>query len=292
MMKVTVRQIAIDSKPESTFFLKLEWARDLGAGFVAVLCDGVSAWSGEVSEEDVTREAQEMEMPRERLGMVDLLPIPESTGVIKELISYGLKCSACLKAKNHYLLDENKRIRKELEHITTEMERYVRGKETLERDLYRRFVLVLNKKKTKLSALQERIKQLQVIVEEEKQRGKNVVADNEENYHTDKKLEEESDYGSTTDEEWEEDPKTSLNQKVLPSNPLNDSLHDITDVAPSRKRRQRHLQQLQIQTKRPTLEQRQRSRTEMPKEDKAEVKAPLQQLVQVSPDPDDLFDDI
>ncbi|XP_072514740.1 DNA repair protein XRCC4 isoform X3 [Salminus brasiliensis] len=227
-----------------------------------------------------------------RLGMVDLLPIPESTGVIKELISYGLKCSACLKAKNHYLLDENKRIRKELEHITTEMERYVRGKETLERDLYRRFVLVLNKKKTKLSALQERIKQLQVIVEEEKQRGKNVVADNEENYHTDKKLEEESDYGSTTDEEWEEDPKTSLNQKVLPSNPLNDSLHDITDVAPSRKRRQRHLQQLQIQTKRPTLEQRQRSRTEMPKEDKAEVKAPLQQLVQVSPDPDDLFDDI
>ncbi|ROL54097.1 DNA repair protein XRCC4 [Anabarilius grahami] len=48
------------------FFLKLEWAKDLGSGFIILLSDGVSAWSGEVSEEDVSREAQEIEMERER----------------------------------------------------------------------------------------------------------------------------------------------------------------------------------------------------------------------------------
>lgn len=46
-MKVAVREISIASKPECTFYLKLEWAKDLGAGFVLQLCDGFSAWSGE-----------------------------------------------------------------------------------------------------------------------------------------------------------------------------------------------------------------------------------------------------
>lgn len=46
-MKVTVCEISVASKPECAFYLKLEWAKDLGAGFVVQLCDGVSAWSGE-----------------------------------------------------------------------------------------------------------------------------------------------------------------------------------------------------------------------------------------------------
>ncbi|KAI2660298.1 DNA repair protein XRCC4 [Labeo rohita] len=62
----SVRQISIASEPDRTFFLKLDWAGDLGSGFVILLSDGISAWSGEVSEEDVSREAQEIEMERER----------------------------------------------------------------------------------------------------------------------------------------------------------------------------------------------------------------------------------
>ncbi|XP_016132755.1 DNA repair protein XRCC4-like isoform X2 [Sinocyclocheilus grahami] len=62
----SVRQISIASEPHRTFFLKLEWAENLGSGFVILLSDGISAWSGEVSEEDVSREAQEIEMERER----------------------------------------------------------------------------------------------------------------------------------------------------------------------------------------------------------------------------------
>lgn len=44
---ITVREISVASKPECKFYLKLEWAEDFGAGFVVLLCDGVSAWSGE-----------------------------------------------------------------------------------------------------------------------------------------------------------------------------------------------------------------------------------------------------
>ncbi|XP_036451692.1 DNA repair protein XRCC4 isoform X1 [Colossoma macropomum] len=338
-MKVTVRQIPIVSKPECTFYLKLEWAKDLGAGFVVLLCDGISAWSGEVSEDDVTREAQEMEMAREkyvydlqlaltgegqeaqsysfhlapekaggpmlqlsyekvqsdvsfRLGMVGLLPVPGSTEVIRDLISHGLERSACFRAKNHHLLEENQRLRNEQEHITAEMERYVQGKETLEKDLYSRFVLVLNEKKAKIRALQTRIKQLQDTVEKEKQRRKKEAAGNGESCLADDKPEEESDYGSTTEEEREEDakaPPLRPSNQVFISNPMDDSLNDTTDVAPNRKRRQRHLQQLESQNKRPALEQRQSSRNELPEEAKAEVqKAPVQD----SPDPDDLFDNI
>ncbi|XP_022520319.2 DNA repair protein XRCC4 isoform X4 [Astyanax mexicanus] len=289
-MKVTVRQISVDSKPESRLFLKLEWDRDLGAGFVVVLCDGVSAWSGEVSEEDVTREAREMEMERKRyvqdlqlvltgenqttqnyrfcltperpgtpvlqlsyekmendisfrLGMVDLLPVPESTEVIRELISFGLQRNASLKTKNQNLLEENRRIRDELEHITAQRKRGVAGDE--------------REQAVKLGG--------------------------------------ESDYGSTTDEEQQEDPENSAlktpDQEALPGNPMNDSLHDITDVAPSRKRRQRHLQQPPTQSKRPALEPSQNSRAELTKGHKGEVLAGVGAPV-VSPNPDDLFEDI
>ncbi|GAA6067543.1 DNA repair protein XRCC4 isoform X1, partial [Tachysurus ichikawai] len=214
-MKVNVCEITIASKPDCTFYLKLEWDKDLGAGFVVVLCDGVSAWSGEVSEEDVSREAQDMEMQRERyvndlqliltgevqanqsysfhlapgqsgshilelsyekvqsnmsfrFGMVDLLPVQEPIKVIKELISYGLERSARLEAKKHHMQQENETLRNKQAHITAEMERYIKEKETLESELYNRFVLILNGKKAKIRTLQERIKQLENTIQDKK----------------------------------------------------------------------------------------------------------------------------
>ncbi|XP_076842700.1 DNA repair protein XRCC4 [Brachyhypopomus gauderio] len=332
-MKVTVRQISISSKHDCTFYLKLEWTEDLGSGFVVVLCDGISAWSGEVSEEDITKEAQEMEMPRERyvhelelalteedqaaqkysfslthekapilqlsydkvesdisfrLGMVDLLPVPLPTEVIGDLIRYGLEKSTRVQAENRHLHEENHRLRSEQEHITTEMEKYVEEKETLERELYSRFLLVLNEKKAKLRTFQETIKQLQDTIETEKQRlTKEAVAC---------EPEEEGDYGNTTDEELPGTPtpppaKTN-SKELLASNPVDDSLNDITDVAPSRKRRFRHLQQLDVQTKKAVREQQQSSRRDRPQEANAAVnRDPVLQRAH-SPDPDDLFDDI
>lgn len=50
------------------------------------------------------------------------------------------------------------------------MERYIKEKETLERELYNRFVLILNGKKAKIRALQERIDQLHDTIQDKKHR--------------------------------------------------------------------------------------------------------------------------
>ncbi|XP_051539862.1 DNA repair protein XRCC4 isoform X1 [Myxocyprinus asiaticus] len=346
----SLRQISVTSEPQRTFFLKLEWAEDLGSGFVILLSDVVSAWSGEVSEEDVSREAQEIEMERDlyvrylhlaltgegpvaegeyifhlaperpgspllqlsyekvqsdisfRLGVVELQAVPEPTEVIRELISHGLELSTRLQAKNQHLLEENQKLKREQEHITTEMERYVQGKETLERDLYSRFVLVLNEKKAKIRALQERVKELQDSIDKDKLRKKAGSEDKEvSEAAADKSPGEETDYGGSTEDEQEEDsirpdPKPLL-QEMPEKSPMDDSLNDITDVAPCRKRRHRHLQQLETQAKQAALDQRQRTREKPTDEAKAETsKTPNVQLKPTTsvtnPDPDDLFDDI
>ncbi|XP_026887018.2 DNA repair protein XRCC4 isoform X2 [Electrophorus electricus] len=300
--------------------------------------------ASKLSEEDVTREAQEMEMPRERyvqelelalteegqtaqkysfhltpekaggpklqlfydkvesdisfkLGVVELLPVPEPTKVIRELISYGLERSTHVQVENHHLHEENQRLKSEQEHITSELERYVRQKETLEKDLYSRFVLVLNEKKAKIRTFQETIKQLQDTIEAEKQRLNSEAVGCVEYRFAGDEPEEENYYGSTTDEEGPGDPKLPPaklhNKELLAKNPLDDRLNDMTDVAPSRKRRCRHLQQLKSQTKKAALEQHKSSRNELHQEAKAEVsQLPAVQHAQVSPDPDDLFDDI
>ncbi|XP_058267753.1 DNA repair protein XRCC4 isoform X2 [Hemibagrus wyckioides] len=228
-----------------------------------------------------------------RFGMVELLPVPEPTKVIKELISYSLECSAHLEAVKHKIQQENQRLRNKQEHITAKMEKYIKEKEILERELYNRFVLILNGKKAKIRTLQERIKQLENTIQEEKHSWKKGESCHREKHHADEKIEN-SDYGNTTDEE--EEPKTQNfkpRNQVLANNPVDDSLNDIADVAPSRKRRQRGFPSLESQTKKTALGKRKTLRNNLHEETKAEMsKVPFQQPTQVSPDPDDLFDDI
>ncbi|XP_028829796.1 DNA repair protein XRCC4 isoform X2 [Denticeps clupeoides] len=350
-MDVSVRQISIASEPKCGFFLKIEWKKDLGAGFVTVLCDGSSAWTGEVSEDEVTREAQDMEMQRERyvdelqlaltgvgsaaqdysfhldgprsggkilhlsyekvqkdisfkLGAVELQPVPDPTEVIGELISEGLEQSARLLSSNRHLQEENRRLRQEQEHISAEMERYAQGKETLEMELYRRFVLVLNEKKAKIRTLQEKVKQLEDALEDEVQSKKTSKPESllrgagspGKSRHKD-----ESDYEASTEEEGEEDhqPKVSLfknkMQDTAECSPIDDNLNDITDVAPCRKRRHRHLQQLESQAKRAATERQQKLRGG-PTKAKAEPKKDAAQhpavVPKANPEPEDLYDDI
>ncbi|TRY83872.1 hypothetical protein DNTS_030097 [Danionella cerebrum] len=352
----SVHQISISSEPHQSFFLKLEWIEDLGSGFVILLSDGVSAWTGEVSEEDVSHEACELNLERDRyisdlhaaltgaeseqsgvgfsfqltpvgpgrarlqlayervqrdisfrLGVVDLQAVPEPTEAIRELILHGLEERAQLEAKNKLLLQENQKLRREHQHITEQMERYVRGKETLEEDLYSRFVLVLNEKKNKLRAMKERIRELEETAPENHTRSKKGESESKEQMETvaEQCPAEESDYGGSTEEEQEVEPTRHkpkpVTQAMVQSSPMDDSLNDITDVAPCRKRRHRHLEppQSHVRTTQASfeLQQQHRYRGKPMKEAEAGSSKTSKFLEKPSNmaanlDPDDLFDDI
>ncbi|KAG7481245.1 hypothetical protein MATL_G00065110 [Megalops atlanticus] len=352
-MSVSVRQIKVPSEPHATYFLKVDWLEDLGAGFTVALCDGESAWIGEVSEEDVAREIQELEMRRERyveelqlaltgggqqggdyafqlspesthggprhltyekvqrdisfrLGSVELQPSPEPDQVIKDLIRIGLDRSSELRARNQHLQEENQRLKREQDRITAELEGYVEAKEKLEQDLYTRFVLVLNEKKAKIRGLQEELRQLQEAKEERAQRcsGGNLSvcsvplphSHGREATTAESSGPVEADYGASTDEEqtqsihWSQVSTVPVRDEASSSMDL--GLSDIPDVAPSRKRRWRHLrcpgsekvpQELQ-QTGRKDPAPSKAEANEKAAQGPADVATP-------SPKPENLFDD-
>ncbi|KFP30913.1 DNA repair protein XRCC4 [Colius striatus] len=63
-MEKTLNRIHPVSDPEATYFLQVSWEKDLGIGFGVVLSDGQCAWTGTVSEAEISREAADMEMNR------------------------------------------------------------------------------------------------------------------------------------------------------------------------------------------------------------------------------------
>ncbi|KAM9507729.1 DNA repair protein XRCC4 isoform 1-T2 [Guaruba guarouba] len=65
-MEKTLNRIHPVSDPEATYFLQVSWEKDLGAGFGIALSDGQCAWTGAVSEAEISREADDVEMNREK----------------------------------------------------------------------------------------------------------------------------------------------------------------------------------------------------------------------------------
>ncbi|XP_075036556.1 DNA repair protein XRCC4 isoform X2 [Mixophyes fleayi] len=63
-MEKKVRKISLASDPGATYFLQIGWEEELDQGFTVTLCNGHTAWIGEVSGKDVSREAMDMEMER------------------------------------------------------------------------------------------------------------------------------------------------------------------------------------------------------------------------------------
>ncbi|CAB1332556.1 unnamed protein product [Coregonus sp. 'balchen'] len=337
-MHVTVREVRISSESETSYFLRVEWrGRDLGSGFLLLLTDGLNAWRGEVSEDGVREEAEELEMQTDRyiqdlqqaltgtepsstdysftltynpgpvtnmtlayekvqrdisfrLGSVLLCKIPEPVEEVRALLTHGLERGTALQNHNHLLKEENHRLKQELQHINAELQRYVSGKETLESELYSRFILVLNEKKAKIRSLQENLTHLQETREE----GESSSPGKRTKKTTGQTREEEDEYEASTDEDQSQPASLEPTQGTSRSrSPLDDSLNDITDVAPCRKRRFRHLQPPDTVAKRPTLEPAQKQRRDpLPSSRAAANQDQAPQLPDVSPDAEDLFEDI
>ncbi|XP_026574534.1 DNA repair protein XRCC4 isoform X1 [Pseudonaja textilis] len=275
-MEKKMRQLCPISDPDTTYFLQITWCKDLGMGFDLILSDGQSSWTGRVSEEKISREAADMEMKQEkyveelkkvllfdqfsdtyrfdiskkeingesihfsyeknlkdvtfRLGSLKLQRVTNSPEVIRELIIHCLDCVKELHAKNDHLQKENERLLNNLGDMQEQLQKCVEAKEELETDLYKRFVLVLNEKKTKIRSLLKHLKEVKEMVPETAQARDTVIAS--------KSTVQKENYEGSTDEESENLIQLTTSESIKPRrDPLLGS-PDITDIVPSRKRRQ------------------------------------------------------
>ncbi|XP_030292700.1 DNA repair protein XRCC4-like isoform X2 [Sparus aurata] len=200
-----------------------------------------------------------------RLGSVLLKAVLEPAEAVRELLIHSLQRGNTLEHSNQKLEEENQRLSREQQRITTELKRYAGGKEDLEAELYSRFVVVLNEKKAKIRSLQETITNLKETRSSNGQKNEDLVK-------SDRTAgQEEDEYGGSTDEEPEEEQSAaasaSSTRESSAASPLDDSLKDITDVAPCRKRRFRHLGPPEPPVppvKRPSPQTSQRKRTDPP----------------------------
>ncbi|XP_074063976.1 DNA repair protein XRCC4 isoform X2 [Macrotis lagotis] len=274
-MERNVSRIHMVSEPSMTYFLQISWEKDLGSGFDITLTDGQLAWSGAVTASEISREADDMAMERDKyvdelrkalvmgtetanlykfnfskenchfsyekslkdvsfiLGSLNLQKVSNPAEVIQELLSYCLNCMADQLAKNKHLQRENEILQRDWNDVQNRLEKCVTAKENLEADLYERFILVLNEKKAKIRNLHKLLKQAQEP--DEDTQAERETIDNARSHSK-----REAAYDESTDEEIENLPVPS---EVVPANFCqNDSIissPDVTDIAPSRKKRLR-----------------------------------------------------
>ncbi|XP_034152423.1 DNA repair protein XRCC4 isoform X1 [Esox lucius] len=214
-MSGLVRQIRVGLEPSTPYFLWVDRVEDLGSGFTLVFSDGSSCFLGEVSGEDVTREANALGVKREiyvedlhrvftigggsgtegglekehmfhlspdnscltykkrtqkgiwvNVCAVDLHPASDPVELNREMIRRSVGHVAALEEENRHLREENQTLGLEQQNLLAELKHHVKEVKSMERDMFSRFVLVLNEKKAKIRGLQDTIRNLQKPSEE------------------------------------------------------------------------------------------------------------------------------
>lgn len=334
-MERKISRIHLTSEPNIAHFLQVSWEKTLESGFVITLTDGHSAWTGTVSESEISQEADDMAMEKGkyvdelrkalvsgagpadvytfnfskescyfffeknlkdvsfRLGSFNLEKVENPAEVIRELICYCLDTIAENEAKNEHLQKENERLLRDWNDVQGRFEKCVSAKEALETDLYKRFILVLNEKKTKIRSLHNKL--LNTAQEQEK----DIKQEGETKICSEMTADRDPVYDESTDEESENqpDPFGSASAAVSKDDSIISSL-DVTDIAPSRKRRQRMQKNLGTEPKMAPqehqLQEKEKPDSSPPETSKKEhISAENMSLETLrNSSPEDLFDEI
>ncbi|XP_025242971.1 DNA repair protein XRCC4 isoform X2 [Theropithecus gelada] len=334
-MERKISRIHLTSEPNIAHFLQVSWEKTLESGFVITLTDGHSAWTGTVSESEISQEADDMAMEKGkyvdelrkalvsgagpadvytfnfskescyfffeknlkdvsfRLGSFNLEKVENPAEVIRELICYCLDTIAVNEAKNEHLQKENERLLRDWNDVQGRFEKCVNAKEALETDLYKRFILVLNEKKTKIRSLHNKL--LNTAQEQEK----DIKQEGETTICSEMTADRDPVYDESTDEESENqpDPSGSASAAVSKDDSIISSL-DVTDIAPSRKRRQRMQKNLGTEPKMAPqehqLQEKEKPDSSLPETSKKEhISAENMSLETLrNSSPEDLFDEI
>ncbi|XP_075397364.1 DNA repair protein XRCC4 [Tenrec ecaudatus] len=333
-MEKKLRRISLASEPNIIHFLQVSWEKTLGSGFVVTLTDGQSVWTGTVSASEISQEADDMAMEEEkyvdelrqalvlgagppdaykfefskeschfsfeknlknvsfRLGSFNLEKVASPAEVIRELLCDCLDTIAENQAKTQHLQKENERLLRDWNDIQGRFEKCVSAKETLESELYERFVLVLNEKKGKIRSLHKMLSEVQELE-------KNTDHDGEIATCSQMNAGREAIYNESTDEESENRPDPSgFSPGAFRKDDSIISSPDVTDIAPSRKRRQRMLKNLgtepKLASQEPPFQEKEKSDPSVPqmlkKEESSTENMSLETLRNTNPE--DLFDEI
>uniref|UniRef100_A0A8C3QT57 DNA repair protein XRCC4 n=1 Tax=Cyanoderma ruficeps TaxID=181631 RepID=A0A8C3QT57_9PASS len=277
-MEKTLNRIHPVSDPEATYFLQVSWEKDLGTGFGLLLSDCQCAWTGTVSEADISREAADIEMDREKYVAElrkALIAREESAGKYNFVISRDEQNKTChfsyeknlkdgsfrlgslklqevpspaemVKELICYCLDNLGKLQANTKHLQRENERLFSDW----RDVEKRLEKCVEAKEELEADLYSRfvlvlnekkakIRNLQKLLSEAKESTVDAKCARDSIAATEMIIKRENNYDASTDEESENPARASLPSALERRDSSLLGSPDIVDPAPRRKRRQR-----------------------------------------------------
>ncbi|XP_055968512.1 DNA repair protein XRCC4 isoform X2 [Sorex fumeus] len=237
-MEKKVSRIRFASEPNITHFLQVSWEKTLGSGFLITLTDGQSAWTGTVSESQISQEAEDMAMEKEKY-VDELRKALVSEAGPADTYKFNFSKELC-----HFSFEKN------LKDVSFRLGSFDVEKVASPADVIRELICdcldTIAENQAKNEHLQKENERLlrdwNDVQSRETATGGQMNADME------------SIYDESTDEESENVP----NHPVLTSAKIDDSITlspDVTDIAPSRKWRHRRQENLGIEPKIASQEQ-------------------------------------
>ncbi|XP_073933253.1 DNA repair protein XRCC4 isoform X2 [Castor canadensis] len=282
-MERKVSKICLASEPSVIHFLQVSWEKTLGSGFVITLTDGHSAWTGTVSASEISQEADDMAMEKEKY--VDELRKALVSGA-GPVDTYKFNF---LKESGHFSFE------KCLKDVSFRLGSFNLEKVASPAEVIRELICYCLDTVTEHQAKNEHLqKENERLLRDWKD-----AQGRETTTYSEITADQDAIYDESTDEET----RNMSGPSVLTPAPLSKedyiiSSPDVTDIAPSRKRRQRMLKNLGTEPKMVPQEQQLQKKEQLApslsetskKEHISADNMSLETLKNSSPE--DLFDEI